>query len=176
MRPSAMTIPQAFTPVIAAASFGSMNRRTKWRVPHRSARCPTLRPHFSKSPIGASTARGFYRLPGSNAGGPECRTEHPQPMRSRPLQGTRRSTGSVASMRRFSSRLAIDEDFVTRLLECEGIAVVQASPSASGLRSAIPAPQRKTRRLPAHPDVLRKSDVSRFSSFDRARPRRLCFS
>jgi aspartate aminotransferase len=30
-------------------------------------------------------------------------------------------------MRRFCSRPAIDEDFVTELLECEGIAVVQGS-------------------------------------------------
>ena len=58
--------------------------------------------------------------------------------------------GTIGKTAPSGKKLATDEDFVTELLEAEGVAVVQGSPFGSARRSASPTPPRpRTWKRPA---------------------------
>ena len=72
--------------------------------------------------------------------------------------------GAIGKTAPTGKKLDTDEDFVTELLEAEGVAVVQGTPF--GLGPGVPhllrdRDQRARRSLHAHPALLRQSAVAK---------------
>jgi aspartate aminotransferase len=74
--------------------------------------------------------------------------------------------GAIGRTAPSGKKLVTDEDFVTELLDAEGVAVVQGTRSASALPSAFPTRSgpRMWKKPPAHPAVLREFEVARIAS------------